>query len=379
MWRATSWNPPYIHLQCGCGKEWGLEDMFFCFPCSKALCPYCVTEEIDSFYCRNCMENMPNTEAFAFKNKCARCFQCPACFSTLQILLNSTRQQKLYHFGCQSCYWDSMSLGLFGNSLNELLMSNQDYFMKDNPLQDQLKILIDTYKEACRNRRKIGVKYLQKETWTFEDLENSVQPKPLINPVQRIEHQSPGFDELLNEDINYNEITSMQQRLSNAGAQPRELNKASAQPIPLLTRRSKRCKYCKKYVVKPETNQSFSNPFKMENLLVYFFPRIYIREIKSNSLILLLINPTAAVAYIRLEGDKVPPSELHLDSYDPVMDLVTSEGSSLDESLIIEREKNTISIEVGKPSNDIWISAFWKFMRGQDVKEFEIKIHIKLA
>lgn len=304
------------------------------------MCPYCVTEEIDSFYCRSCMENMPNTEAFAFKNKCARCFQCPACFSTLQILLNTTRAQKLYHFGCQSCYWDSMSLGLCGTSLNELLMSNQDFFMRDNPLQDQLKSLIDTYKEACRNKRRAPLKHIIKETRTLEELENSLNHKLVVPTVQRIEYQSPSLDEMLNEDTNYNEITSLTQRFNNLATQPRELNKALAQPIPLLTRRSKRCKHCKKYVVKPETNQSFSNPFKMENLLVYFFPRIYIRDIKTDSLILVLINPTASVAYIKLEGNNTPPSELHLDSYDPVMDLVTSEGSSVDESQVIERDKN---------------------------------------
>ena len=104
MMRATTWESPYIHLECGCGKEWGLEDLYYCYACSRILCTYCVNEEIDSFYCRNCMENMPTTEANAFKNRCSRCFQCPICFTTLQVQLYTHKCTKFYHFGCVSCY-----------------------------------------------------------------------------------------------------------------------------------------------------------------------------------------------------------------------------------------------------------------------------------
>jgi dynactin 4 len=377
MLRATSWEVPYVHIECGCEKEWGIEDLYYCYQCSKVLCPYCVNEEIDSFYCRTCMENMPATEANAFKNRCSRCFQCPVCFSSLQVHLYSSRSQKFYHFGCQSCYWDSMNLDLKGNSLNELFVSNQEYFGKDNPLHERFKTLLETYREAYRNRRRTLVRHSSiKETWTIEDLEKSLKPKETLETSSRVKPESLSLNDLLRENLVYCDISSIPQRLLNLSTQPRELSKCILQPMQLLTKRSKRCKTCKKYVVKPETNPSSTSYFKMENLLVNIFPRILIREIKETRILLVLINPNSSVAYARFQGGNVPEPEFHLNSYDPVMDMVTHEGGVNDG---LERDKNQVVVPVGVNANDIWLQVYWRFMRGTEHKNIGAKIHIKIT
>ena len=376
MMRATTWKPPYVHLECGCEKEWGLEDLYYCYQCSRILCPYCVNEEIDSFYCRNCMENMPATEANAFKNRCSRCFQCPVCFITLQIHLYNYKGQKFYHFGCQGCYWDSMNLDLKGNSLNELFVSNQESFGKDNSINEKFKSLLEVYKEAYRNRRKTLLRHPNvKETWTLEDLENSSKAKGASIATSRQKSQSPSLNDLLSENLVYCEISSIPQRLLNLSTQSRELSKCVLQPMQLLTKRSKRCKVCKKYVVKPETNPNSTSFFKMENLLVNIFPRIMIREIRQNEIIIVMINPVASVSFAKIEGANDEEVEVHLNSYDPVMDMVTNEGGVVDG---FERDKNQVLVPIRRDDEDICFQLSWRFMRGVETKNIFAKIHIKL-
>ena len=141
----------------------------------------------------------------------------------------------------------------------------------------------------------------------------------------------------------------------------------------LLTKRSKRCKVCKKYVVKPETNPNSSSFFKMENLLINIFPRIMIREIKPTELILILVNPNSSVSYARIEGYSTPEAEIYLNSYDPVMDMVTNEGGVNDG---FERDKNQVIVTIGKNSDNILLQLFWRFMRGHESKNIVAKVHI---
>lgn len=376
MIRATTWDTPYVHLECACGKEWGIEDLYYCYQCSKVVCPYCVNEEIDSFYCRTCMENMPATEANAFKSKCSRCFQCPICFSTLQLQHYNYRGQKFYHFGCYSCFWDSMNFDLKGNSLNELFVSNKEMYSKDTVLNDKFKILQETYKEAYRIRRRTTMRHpTVKESWTLEDLEKSQRTKEISQQMTKSKNESLSLDQLLDENLVYCEISSIPQRLLNISTQPREISKCLLQPVQLLTKRCKRCKTCNKYVLKPETNPTSSNFFKMENLLVNIFPKIMIREIRTSELILVLINPTPNLAYVKFEGIRTPNDEVHLNAYDNVMDICTHEGGNDG----YERDKNSLVISVGRDGVDLRLKVNWRFMRGTDMKNIVGNLHIKLA
>ena len=203
-----------------------------------------------------------------------------------------------------------------------------------------------------------------------------MRPKEAGQSSKKKKQESPSLNDLLGENLAYCDISSIPQRLLNLSTQPRELSKCVLQPMQLLTKRSKRCKTCKKYVVKPETNITSSSFFKMENLLVNIFPRIFIREIKPDELVLVLINPNSNVSFAKLEGFNTPDAEIYLNSYDPVMDMVTHEGGGNDG---FERDKNQVIVSIGKNSNSVKLQLFWKFLRGTDHKNIVANIHIKLA
>ena len=71
-----------------------------CFPAIftfLARCGFCVSHEVDSHYCPNCMENMPSAEARLKKNRCANCFDCPHCSHTLSTRFNRTKKITLFN------------------------------------------------------------------------------------------------------------------------------------------------------------------------------------------------------------------------------------------------------------------------------------------
>ena len=86
-------------------------------------CGFCVSHEVDSHYCPNCMENMPSAEARLKKNRCANCFDCPHCGHTLSTRATSIAvpspedpakvvAKKVYYLACAFCRWPSRDIGL---------------------------------------------------------------------------------------------------------------------------------------------------------------------------------------------------------------------------------------------------------------------------
>jgi hypothetical protein len=59
--------------------------------------------------------------------------------------------------------------------------------------------------------------------------------------------------------------------------------------------------------------------------------------------------------------------------------MVTSEGQTDDESAVVSREKNmvTLRFETGAVS-DFNIDMKWRFIRGSEIKKMTQKLHIKI-
>ena len=56
--QLTTYEVPYVHYGCGCGRQFVGEEHYICFKCSKTLCQYCISQdEIETFYCRNCLDH----------------------------------------------------------------------------------------------------------------------------------------------------------------------------------------------------------------------------------------------------------------------------------------------------------------------------------
>ena len=81
------------------------------------------------------------------------------------------------------------------------------------------------------------------------------------------------------------------------------------------------------------------------------------------------------MSFAKIEGANDEEVEVHLNSYDPVMDMVTNEGGVVDG---FERDKNQVLVPIRRDDEDICFQLSWRFMRGVETKNIFAKIHIKL-
>lgn len=106
-----------------------LESLYFCDECDQIRCNRCVTVDISSYYCPNCLFEVPGASVKAEKNRCARnCFECPCCQHTLSVVASDPDSKSVrgldptdpaasqgeppYFLACSVCRWDSKSVGL---------------------------------------------------------------------------------------------------------------------------------------------------------------------------------------------------------------------------------------------------------------------------
>ncbi|CAH0018385.1 unnamed protein product [Clonostachys rhizophaga] len=103
-----------------------LEYLLYCEECQQIRCPKCVNEEIVTYFCPNCLFEVPSSNLRSEGNRCTRsCFQCPVCTSPVQAgeipnepdptLLgadNNPTAHLSYALFCQYCNWSSSEIGI---------------------------------------------------------------------------------------------------------------------------------------------------------------------------------------------------------------------------------------------------------------------------
>ncbi|KAK7221208.1 hypothetical protein V2G26_009211 [Clonostachys chloroleuca] len=103
-----------------------LEYLLYCEECQQIRCPKCVNEEIVTYFCPNCLFEVPSSNLRSEGNRCTRsCFQCPVCTSPVQAgeipnepdptLLgadNNPTAHVSYALFCQYCNWSSSEIGI---------------------------------------------------------------------------------------------------------------------------------------------------------------------------------------------------------------------------------------------------------------------------
>ncbi|KAK4234463.1 dynactin subunit 4 [Achaetomium macrosporum] len=105
-----------------------LEYLLYCEDCHQIRCPRCVSEEIVTYYCPNCLFEVPSSTIKSEGNRCTRsCFQCPICIGPLAVtsvetkpdpgLLAATDNTAAPHSGpyaltCSYCNWSSTEVGI---------------------------------------------------------------------------------------------------------------------------------------------------------------------------------------------------------------------------------------------------------------------------
>lgn len=108
-------------------------------------------------------------------------------------------------------------------------------------------------------------------------------------------------------------VSTLQQRLKNVNTQPRNLKDLFPSPLYLLTKRTKRCKTCSKFVVKPNINPTSNEPLKVDFQLIYHVPKVVIYRIGKYTegapfeVLIKFSNPNMSIAKVTLF--QLDPSE----------------------------------------------------------------------
>ncbi|KAL2161779.1 hypothetical protein VTH06DRAFT_7563 [Thermothelomyces fergusii] len=105
-----------------------LEYLLYCEDCHQIRCPRCVSEEIVTYYCPNCLFEVPSSNLKSEGNRCTRsCFQCPICIGPLVVTTIETKPDPSllaapdataspysgpYALTCSYCHWSSTEVGL---------------------------------------------------------------------------------------------------------------------------------------------------------------------------------------------------------------------------------------------------------------------------
>ncbi|KAL6079326.1 hypothetical protein QOT17_000952 [Balamuthia mandrillaris] len=150
-----------VFYACQCRRRFGIAQLFYCQQCSQVRCPFCVSEEIDSHYCPNCLDNMTSYDALLFKNRCKKCFQCPNCFSALTFAQKSAKSPsaaseeaaRLVYFHCGFCRWNSLSTEGLQAENPSTLITNYIRMERGDALQTAMDELVKGYKAKARETR----------------------------------------------------------------------------------------------------------------------------------------------------------------------------------------------------------------------------------
>lgn len=122
------------------------EQLLYCEDCHQIKCPRCITEEIVSWYCPNCLFETPSSMVRSEGNRCARnCFSCPICTAPLTVSpvdSGSQNQQGPWVLACAYCMWTTLDIGI--------------KFDKPTNLRIQLSKMIDSIQGKPASSRSFG-------------------------------------------------------------------------------------------------------------------------------------------------------------------------------------------------------------------------------
>ncbi|XP_077512590.1 dynactin subunit 4 [Amblyomma americanum] len=327
-------NERVLYL-CSCDSRRPITRIYFCRHCSKLRCSDCVSHEVDSNYCSNCLEYMPSPEARLKKNRCSNCFECPSCGHTLSVRATTIQVQtpedpsktvakKVYYMACGLCRWSTKDAGLPDQAL-----ATGGWQEFESPWNKRVNALFEHYRLMAqrdkmeRERRKSSNRpgYLQ-----FADrygVSAAVAKKfaGFISPVskkeedlKKIEDMKPAVatdelvalpEEYFTEPVNIAQVCSIGQRLSQPELQSEYTAFLYPKRKPLLIKRSQRCRECEHNLSKPEFSPS-SIKFKIQMAAFHHIPEIKIRSVTAFDIgeecyvQLSMYNPTPHVTHVTL-------------------------------------------------------------------------------
>ncbi|EUB54988.1 Dynactin subunit [Echinococcus granulosus] len=260
---ATYFDLCRVQGFCSCNRCCPLSQLYFCRHCYDVRCGNCVSHEVDSHYCPNCLENMTSAEAKMRKHRCGNCFDCPSCGHTL-----STRgtlalapaagtgpadptsgdspmtAQKTYYLLCGFCRWSTRESGISDQK------SPGGWNETPNPHAERIETLITEYRQLAA-KEKTERERSNRETNPSPEVEISAAQAQAIT-------ESFNVDELVNKPFSFERATSALQRHMAPALQPTETRSLEPRHKALAVKRSLRCKKCEHTLSKADFNPSYT-------------------------------------------------------------------------------------------------------------------------
>ncbi|ORX52689.1 dynactin p62 [Hesseltinella vesiculosa] len=306
-----------------------LSRLYFCEDCHDIKCPSCVQDEIISYYCPNCLFEVPTASVKSEKNRCARnCFQCPVCQNTLSVMaskeagpsapgISSSANIGPYFLSCHVCRWNSQEIGMTFEKPTSLALQLQK--QEDDQLDVQE---FDHLKEHFEKHLRVGStlpssflsfsstgafsKMMMSGGSTSSHLFDSLAPpsnptnpsmQGRLDDITCYESDIGLQDERLQDPAKQSAdtiahltilrdtdaIASLPQRYTQLHDQPYQIDRVQPQRIHLTIKRAKRCRHCRHILVKPE-QKAQATRFKIKLVAMNYIPTIAIAALPSPSL-----------------------------------------------------------------------------------------------
>lgn len=368
-----------VKYACTCGLLKTLPYLYYCRYCSELRCSYCVTHEVDSYYCSKCCENLPSPEAKMKNNKCSNCYICPSCGQDLSTRAaskissnpdDSKTSKKTYYLLCLCCKWSTRDIGI-----PDQTSVTGGWPTRENIHGNRIQEIIDMYnnmlisekqaKEIFKKKQKGRyISYTDKTGLTAAVLRKRIglpENVPLIQPKSQVKKVAPGQAEenvddfpehLLTQPVNLLETTTLEQRLMQVDSQPMEINKIFPFQKMLVLKTSLRCRKCEHNVSKPEYSPN-TIKFKIQLFAYYHIPDIRIvtveplRAGKPSELILRFTNPTqheTTISFIEFYSNVEQENEASTENKELTKSTLANQLSTMVKPRKINLELNSVVI-----------------------------------
>ncbi|KAH6911519.1 dynactin subunit 4 [Coprinopsis sp. MPI-PUGE-AT-0042] len=320
--------PPPPHLPSSSHSFHPLHTLFFCEECDAVRCNRCVSVEVSTYFCPNCLFEVPSASVRAEKNRCARnCFMCPNCENTLSVVPSDPPEsgdgrvsvvgEPPFFLYCNHCRWDSAQVGITfekPTGLAAQLQRHEDS-APDSLEFDRLKEHFDPFLLTPLPSHTPHTHSLHSNSITAAAsaaLAREIPGVAKYNPLGRsTTHRGAGGHNTKDRTINKDEmpeyrarldvmsasskgsgggdvdvdimkgletmaaVASMEQRWDSSWVVSLQNKELRPMRIPLHSKRSKRCPSCTHILIKPE-QKAQSVRYKIKLVAANYLPAILV-------------------------------------------------------------------------------------------------------
>ncbi|EJU00180.1 dynactin p62 [Dacryopinax primogenitus] len=307
-------HAPPPSLPSAANQSHPLETLYFCPECDAIRCARCVSVEVSTYYCPNCLFEVPSASVRAEKNRCARnCFVCPACSNTLQTVSmdpsSSTPSDpgEKYILYCTYCRWDSTLVAMTFDKPQGLASQFQK-IEDDSPSMRELERLRDHFEPLLRPRTSLhpytharsssannaALATLRRDGrdthghgMRASRLGRSGRARDVEREKEKYEDDLPSYKSITapdepseQEDISLlrsltevDDILPLSQQQTDSWIPPLYMTDQRPLRLPLQSKKSKRCPACRHILIRPE-QKAQSTKFKVKIVAANYLPAL---------------------------------------------------------------------------------------------------------